>query len=295
MKPETKLVVAALHADGVQLSSEFAPRLERFMERAHLAMPRITASPKTWALRLQRLFELMPGVGWVEALDRIDAGEHLLVAGLADGDPAAVTAFETIYMPEVDRVLRRYSLDADARTEYRQRARIRMLVGDPPKPARIQEFRGRGQLSAWVRTVTARMVLNAQRDSRKHETDEGLEALISPAVQFRRRDAAWRSKFQDLLRQSFRKLTRQERTILRMRYLDNLPAAALARAFKVHESTMSRWLARARDNLRATLEGNAIAELGDKDRAEELLALLDSHIDLSLQGLFESGVTDVEG
>ena len=237
----------------------------------------------------------MPGAGWIEVLDRADPGEHLLVAGLADGDPAAVTAFETIYMPEVDRALRRYSLDADTRAEYRQRARIRMLVGDPPKPARIQEFRGRGQLSAWVRTVTTRMVLNAQRDRKKHETDEGLEALVSPAVQFRRRDPAWRSKFQELLQRSFRNLTREERTILRMRYLDNLPAAALARAFRVHESTMSRRLARARDNLRATLEGNAIAELGDKDQAEELLALLDSRIDLSLQGLFESDVADVEG
>ncbi len=296
MSPRVQDVLDLLRAGGFDPVPEFSASLERCIHTAHQALPTVRASARAWAVRVRALCEPLERSRWLDVLQHADPSEQLLVAALAEGDPRAVAVFEQRYMPEVDRALRRFSLDPDRRAEYRQQARVRMLVGEPSKAPRIHEFQGRGRLGGWVRTVTARLVLNAERNARAHEpVDELLDHLVAKPLQADKRDPWRRQQFQTLLRTSFRSLSRRDRTILRMRYLDNIPATALARVYKVHESTMSRWLAGARALLLATFEGNAVAELGDRDQAAELIALVESRVDLSLQGLFESDVSDPPG
>lgn len=293
--PKPEEVFTALRAGGFVGLASISTALAECIERAHEALPEVRASPQAWAVRVQTVCASLEPSSYGDAFSGLDPEEQLLVAALSEGDVGALAVFEESYMPEVDRALRRFSLDADRRAEYRQQACVRMLVGEPPKPPRIQEFHGRGRLRGWIRTVTARLVLNGERDARAHEpVEELLDGLVARPVQMHKHDPRRRAQFQLLLRTSFRALSRRERTILRMRYLDSIPATALARVYKVHESTMSRWLSTAREELLSLFEGNAVAELGGRDQADELIALVESRVDLSLQGLFESEVSDVK-
>lgn len=294
--PEAEEVLTALRADGFAEPASISAVLGQCIQRAHEALPTVRASPRAWAARVQTLCASVDPSSHADAISGADPEEQLLVAALTEGNARAVAVFEASYMPEVDRALRRFSLDADRRAEYRQQACVRMLVGEPPNPPRIHEFHGRGRLRGWIRTVTARLVLNGERDARAHEpVEELLDGLVARPVQTNKHDPRRHAQFQALLRTSFRALSRRERTILRMRYLDNIPATALARVYKVHESTMSRWLSSAREQLLSLFEGRAVAELGGRDQADELIALVESRVDLSLQGLFESEVSDVTG
>lgn len=295
MKPDPRDIVSALSAGREDVPEGLLPAIGEYLRISRTMFPGIEATQAAWQCRFEVMLKDEASSAWLSVLESSDSGDALLIAALADGEPSALRAFEETMMPEVERTLRRFSFSAEQRTEYRQQARVKILVADPPKPPRIQEFRGRGRLAGWVRTVTARLALNGQRDTRTHErADEFLEQLAVVPRSSVRNDPLRREQFRAVLRVTFQALERRDRTLLRMRYLQNMTSAALARAYKVHESTMSRWLASARAAFLASFKKHAVQALGDSEQAGELLSFVESQIDVSLQGLFASEVADVD-
>jgi len=225
---------------------------------------------------------------WATRLGTLDAADLWLCAALAEGDAKAMRVFERRLGPEIRLALVRFSLSDDQRCELAQRVRVRLLVAGKDGPPRIGLYRGRGSLEGWTRTVTARLALNEIRDRGGVEPLDPAPELVGASPEFTTLRASRRELFMHALRQAFQSLEHRERVLLRLRYLDGVQANALAGSYDVHESTMSRWLANARTELRARFDAEARTLVADEVAVAELLGAMQSRFGQSLQQLFVS-------
>lgn len=255
---------------------------------AHSELPAERVSESTWVARLA-------GACPANADDVRDAGDGLrvkelwLATLLEANEAASIKRFESTLMPEIDIVVRRFEKDADARDELRQLVRIKLLVGTPGVAPKIGQYAGHGRIAGWARTVAARVALNAKRGERQHESPDVLEALqLASTPEYRCLRAERQTEFWTCLRAAFESLEPRARTILRLRYRVGMTASAIAHSYAVHESTMSRWLAGARETLILEFETRASANLGPDLGPDELRRVLQSRLELSLQGLFST-------
>lgn len=263
--------------------SAVAELLER-TQRAHADLPAEQVSEATWA---SRLAEACPADhrNVRVAADELRVGDLWLATLLEANETGSVKRFETTLMPEIDIVVRRFEKDPDARDELRQVVRIKLLVGTPGVAAKIGQYAGHGRLAGWARTVAARVAFNAKRGERKHDSPDILEALqLASTPEYRCLRAERQTEFWMCLRAAFESLEPRARTVLRLRYRVGMTATAIAHSYAVHESTMSRWLAGARETLILEFEARASANLGP----DELRRVLQSRLELSLQGLFST-------
>ena len=115
---------------------------------------------------------LEPSAEADDALAALRAADLYLACACADGDRAALVAFDRHYMREVDIALARMRMPAPRVADVKQLVRQRLFVGDGV-PGKIVEYGGRGDLRRWVRSVAVRTCLNDLRKG-KHEvlTDE---------------------------------------------------------------------------------------------------------------------------
>jgi RNA polymerase sigma-70 factor (ECF subfamily) len=89
----------------------------------------------------------------------------------------------------------------------------------------------------------------------------------------------YRKVFAEVFTQSLKTLSPQERNVLRMRFIDDLSAEAIASFYRVHRTTVMRWLEKSQATL---LE---MTRSGLRER----LNLRNSELD-SLLGLVQSGM-----
>ena len=216
-----------------------------------------------------------------------------LATALASGNERALDVFESALMPEVERALRRFSLSDDEHSELRQRVRIRLLVSEtPPSPPRIATYEGLGSLAGWVRTISARLALNLRRDQRGHAPLEEVPEFALPGTpEVASLRAEHRTLFVGSLKQAFRELETRDRTLLRLRYAQNMTAVSLARLYGVHESTLSRRLASARETMAKNFQRIAVERMGATNTSD-VLGLLQSRVETSLDSLLSSRETE---
>jgi RNA polymerase sigma-70 factor, ECF subfamily len=199
----------------------------------------------------------------VEGLADCHAADLWLACACAQGNPAALEAFAGTHLSRLASYLSKSRAEALA-DDVRQILLARFFVADggPPK---ILEYSGRGPLGAWVRVAAVRTALSLQRAPRR--TDEPLAELVGPmdpeldGLKLRLRGA-----FEEALAFACAKLSDRDHTLLRLHYAERVPVEGLARVYKVHRVSVSRWLADARAQL---LEGT-------RARLRTHLALTDS-------------------
>ncbi len=257
-----------------------------FTRRARETNPDFVLTTTQWSEQLWGALSDEPPKSWIQRLETLRAGELWLAAGCAAGNAKALATFESRFGSEIDRALARFAKAPASRTELHQQVRIRLMVAEPPEPARIRRYRGRGSLAAWVRTVAARVAINWMRAEKRRRVDPLPSGLVEANPGFARLREERRDVFVASLREAFRGLSRRDRNLLRLRHLDGMTAVALARAHGVHESTMSRWLAAARQTMLDNFGRAALARLEDSAVLPELLDAIRNRVDASLQGLF---------
>lgn len=234
----------------------------------------------------ERLASVLGGDGQTR-IDELRVPDLYLSCALAARDPSALEWFEEHLVPQIDRGLRSFTLSSDERDELRQRIRIRVLLSSADTPARISTYSGRGSLAGWIRTVASRLASNHRRDDRPHaELDRIPELALTDTPEFSCLREQDRVVFRECLRGAFGSLDSRQRAIIRLHYGNGMAAVALARSYNVHESTMSRWLAAARVAMAECFKTLAVEAVGEQGSATNLLELIRSRLDLSLQSLF---------
>jgi RNA polymerase sigma-70 factor, ECF subfamily len=214
-----------------------------------------------------------------------------LAAACARGDSAAIARFEAEHFGQVDAAYARFRNVSITRDELRQAMRDRIFVATQGPP-RIASYLGRGDLGAWVRMVATRYLVDVVRaESARPDRAGGDERVAEaatadhdPELAFLKRQ--YREEFRAAFRDAMAALDPRDRNILRHRYLDSLEVAELATIYGVHRVSMSRTLARIREELLASIRREFLRRLGiGTKELDSIMGLVASQLELSLSRL----------
>lgn len=188
------------------------------------------------------------------AIEAVHATDLVLALACARGDARAIAHFERAFVAGVPRVIGHVAKTDAERDEVCQRLRRKLLVAEDGRAPRIVEYSGRGPLGGWLRVAAVREALNLRRST--GAVDDGSDDEVSLAAVSASPDpeaavvrARHGRELAEVFRESVRALPPDERTLLRLHYLDGLEIEAIGKILGVHRSTASRWLAKTRDGV----------------------------------------------
>lgn len=215
------------------------------------------------------------------------AADLALAFGVARGDPVATRRFEQHVGGDLAAAVRAIDRAPDFVAEIAQRIRIHLMVGATP---RIATYGGRGPLRAWVAIAARRMALNAKRDARPlgDGDDDALAGVVDrePDPELRHLKMRYRAEFRDALAAALAALSDRARAVLRLRFVDGLELAQIGRIYRVHESTTSRWVAAALDDVGRITREQLVARLAiTAGTADSVARMVHSGLDLSVARL----------
>ena len=253
------------------------PALERLMRRGVERWPGVQLEPGAFRTHLASVSE-----GPLEARATEDL---FLAAACLRGDPAALAHLEAEVLRPVGAYLSSLEGGPDLADEVRQALRVRLL-GGTGLPAALASYRGESALGGWVRVAALRIALNLRRGERTQATaerrsEDPLPARLAPELVHLQ--ARYREPFARALETALAGLTDRDRALLRLYHAESLPLEQIGALYRVHLSTVSRWLTRARQSVAdRTLEIlRERLEIGGSD-AESIARLVMSQLDLSL-------------
>ena len=181
-------------------------------------------------------------------------------------------------------------LDAD---ELSQLVHERVLVRRPHAAPRLESYSGRGALVQWLRAVTTMIALDKQRAARPAEDADAedqalalasLEASPESKVRYRH-DGEHLTR---AVRDAVATLPAQERTALKLRFVDGLLPEEIGRLFGVHRTTVMRWLERAQESLQAEVRAQLAQRLKLHGRElESMISSLSRSVALHLSQVFK--------
>jgi RNA polymerase sigma-70 factor len=232
-----------------------------------------------------------PAEDWGPALARVHAADLYLAFACAEQAPGALAAFEGLCGVVIDGALSGPATVAFA-DDAKQLVREKLFIGgdaEEPEP-RILSYAGRGPLAAWVAVSAQRAALSLRRHEvsaharHRAAAAEELATEVHPELAYLKR--TYRAAFVECFEAALGALGNRERTLLRLHLISRLRLDQIAPMFQVNISTISRWLAAARENLVTyTREGLGRRLHIPPGEFDSLARLLQSQIDVSLARL----------
>jgi len=150
----------------------------------------------------------------------------------------------------------------------------------------LESYRGRGSLMGWLRTTLSQRHVDHYRRTRR---EESLEEFDAPAAT---PETAPAQPELAVLRQAVAEALEasdaEEKFLLASYYLEGRKLQAIARVCGVHESTISRKLARAAETIRKQILKRLQAAGMSKRAAGEMLGADPRDVDLNLKNLMQS-------
>jgi RNA polymerase sigma-70 factor, ECF subfamily len=218
-----------------------------------------------------------------------DRGPDLFIAAAcARRDQQAIVRFDAQYLMPIEHYVARLRLSPDRLAELRQQLRMNVLLG--PEPA-IARYRGSGPLHAWVRVVAVRAAVDLTRadlDPRAAGDAEAMDRLIAPELgpEGQTIVTRYRDQVQAALREALSTMSDQDKTLLRLHFLDGASVIAIGRIYGVHRATVTRWLVTLRRNLLERVRASlTLPGTPTPSELRSLMKLLQGEIELSLQRL----------
>jgi RNA polymerase sigma-70 factor (ECF subfamily) len=216
-----------------------------------------------------------------------NGGDLALAYACSNHDRNAVAWLEATHLARLRPSLALVALGEDDAQEVRQRLRLKLLVGPNPK---IGLYYGHAPLTTWVRVCAAREALNLKRKPAGIGDDnvDLLERLTSfaPTPEALAVNSEHRELLRQTLQECFATLGPREKTLLRMRCLDDMSIDQIGAVFRVHRATIARWLVAVREQLQSAVYDQMSAQL--ETSHSEVVSLVRSlriEIDVSLARL----------
>jgi len=228
-------------------------------------------------------------------LEGVCGTELFLTTACAAGDRRAIEHLERSFISEVPRAIMRVAADRSTRDEVIQRLRTKLLVSTPERRARIAEYRGRGALAAWLRVAALREAITVQRERRGEIIPDGMIADqavakrsgVAPSPEHALARARHGADLRKLFADVVAALPPEDRTILRLHYVDALEMDEIGQIFGVHRSTISRRIAKIREHVAGTMR----KRIRESSRAstsdiESILRLMQTDLGMSIHDVF---------
>jgi RNA polymerase sigma-70 factor (ECF subfamily) len=281
----TQLAVTfASHLAGAS-PFQVAPRelemiLERLVAECRAAWPDLQIRAEEFVGYLAA--RVSPGESVLDALHSIHVTDLYLACGCANGNTNAIAGLEAHYISKLVPLLSRKAAGDD--DEVAQRLRVRTLVGDGQGRPRIASYSGRGPLRKWIRVSASRLAVDLHRfaapivDAAHEANATASDAERSYVVQ-RYGDA-----FATALESALAQLTKRERTLLHLHFLEEVSVAQIAARQGVSPRTVQRRLAAAEKQIVKNLQSLVAQRLElSSSQVESLLPDVESELVAVLQ------------
>jgi RNA polymerase sigma-70 factor (ECF subfamily) len=261
-------------------------RLREIVERALRVWPGL--DPARLVGHLARVI----GDDVLQGLHELYAEDFALGLACVDNAPGAVAHVDRLCGPVIDAAVARIDRSPELRDEVRQMLWQRLFVGTPEQAPRMLSYAGRGPLAGWVAVAAQRLALDLRRAaSRTAGSDPDVDQLLPtddhPEVDYLR--MRYKTEFEEAVRDALAALPDRDRLLLRLTTVSGLSHEQIANIYKVNQSTVSRWIARARSEVLETTERSVCRKLGvARDEFLSLAGLLVSRIDLSISRVLET-------
>lgn len=239
-----------------------------------------------------------------ELLKTLVLDDLFLATACAEGDNQAWQIFKNQYQNFIYEIALRYLKNQHQASELANSLYADLYFSSDDTSSKIASYNGLGSLKGWLRVIIYRKVVDRHRHLSKinevslspaepKDDDDKLhfEQTLANDVQKEPDQQYFRNKyknmFQKIVPQAIKQLTSKEKFILDCYYLKNLKEKEIADVYGVHESTASRWLAKARQNMRTTIEKMMYTQfnLTKKDTAEYFMMVL-KDLELNLTAAF---------
>ena len=258
-------------------------RLERDLDgvvaRASAAWPEVRIDAVVFA-------EFLGGRVSPEDLPQARAEDLWIACATAHANPKALTVVEARYLPDVHAALGKMGLGQDRIAEVKQGLRRLLFVGDEQSPPRISEYRGAGDLRAWMRVTAMRAALKLiRKDGRETSSDDALLEARAPEddPELAYMKAAYRAAFKTAFQEALESLEGRVRTLLKQQIVDGLGIDELGALYDVHRATAARWVAAAREKLlQRTRRMFMLRARISSDECESIMRMVRSQLDVSL-------------
>lgn len=236
-----------------------------------------------FAAHLENLVSALPA----ERRAELHAGDLAIAYACAHRDPAALQVFEATCVPPLRAVLLGRVRDAAKVDDVLQDLRGRFLLDGPDAPAKLLAYGGRGPLGAWLRVAALRLTLSEDRRYWRERPIE--DALLATQTTS---DDPFRAERDALLRATLREtvagLTSRQRGLMRLYYAEDIGVEDLGRMYRVHASTISRWLAQARIEIMARTRAALAKSAAASPSGVDSLLRHAASVDLDLESLLRT-------
>lgn len=257
-------------------------RLRDVIERAARAWPEISIDGERLVARMAQAL----GDDIAAALVDFCAEDFALAAACVDRVPGAIAIVDRLCERPIALAIARIDRSSELRDEVRQTLWQRLFIGTPEHAPRILSYAGRGPLAAFVAVAAQRIALDLRRDAaRAVGIDPGADQIL-PASEHPEADymrERYRAEFEAAVREALAALPDRDRLLLRLTTVSGLSYDQIATIYKVDQSTVSRWMARARSEVLQATERVMCGQLGvPPGELQSLAGLLLSRLDLSV-------------
>ena len=234
------------------------------------------------------------------------ATEDLYLACAAGADlPHARELFARQFLQPLTAAVRSIDPAPALVDEVRQTLHESLLLGQVsradheggPGP-RILQYGGRAPLATWVAVAAQRAALGLLRadGARRRVIDraalEPLRFADDPELQYLKE--RYRGAFKDAVGRAISGLDQRQRTVIRLHTVSGLTLARIGVMLGVDESTVSRWVQRAREQILSETHRQLGATLGVRlNELPSLVRLVQSQLDVSVARLLNEEDTDV--
>jgi RNA polymerase sigma-70 factor, ECF subfamily len=266
--------------------------LAELLASARAAWPRVRLEDAVFLSYLAG--RLAPSAEPERTLRALPAADLFLACACVNGDAAAHAALDAHFLPRVAAAVARVHPGADAASEVCQVLREKILTSESGQPPRLAGYLGQGPLAAWLRAAAVRTALNLRRSAQRqaHAEEEALADATLPGgthPELEHLRQRHRADFQAALAEALAALPSRERTVLRLHLVEGLSLERIGTVYRTHKSTVSRWLARAREEVLAGTRSRLAERLRlSSGELHSLLRDVPAQLDQSLSALLAS-------
>jgi RNA polymerase sigma-70 factor len=282
-----RAVLSASNA-GMPNCNTLEVTIERLYARGRARHPDLFVDDLAFAAHLARCRTPL-----VRDPTHIHAEDLLLVCAALAGATGAVTKLRTECWPTVIGYTRHICPEVSSLDDLEQSLWAALLVGEPARPPRLTTYAGVGELAGFVGITAQRMALRRlRRDElavRAAVRANAEAAIIAGDVELDLMKRRYLEHLQVAARAALDVLGDRERMILRLRCVDGLTIARIAKAYRVGQATVSRWLDKARADVRSETRRLLRERLPlTESDFEALVSLMASSLDLSISSVLRA-------
>lgn len=268
-----------------------ADALRTLLDASRAAWPGVDLDDAAFVARIGETLGAAPS-SLAAALAALHGPDLYLATACARGDAKAMGALDRHFLADIPSAVGKMRLSKSSVDDLVQVVRQKLLLGNEDGRPKIADFAGRGPLDSWVRVVAVRAALSLLR-KRTHEILPGDDALMdargtahNPELDLIR--ARHKDSFKGAFQAALQALSPEDRTTLRLHFVEGLNIDQIGSIYRVHRATIARRIARSREALLEDVRRRLSDTLRlSPQEFDSLVGVIRSQFEVSLERLLE--------